>query len=162
MILLYHALIVCFRSWLSARLPVATKRTRSGPWVSHLTYWLRMLDWVKTIVRNALDTFRRHTKGSLGVCLDLSDQNLIIEARNRIHLKNGSSISYAVGFRQSKRPCSTGFFWFFQNLIVEARNRIHLKNGSSISYTVGFRQSKRPCSSTGFFWFFLSSVKSFL
>ena len=34
--------IVYFRSWLSARLSVATKRTRSGH--GQLPYWPRMLD----------------------------------------------------------------------------------------------------------------------
>ena len=44
----------------------------------------------KTIIRNALDTFRRQTKGSVGVCSDLFDRNLLNEARNRIDSKNGS------------------------------------------------------------------------
>ena len=44
----------------------------------------------KNVLKNALDTFRRQTKGSVGVCSDLSDRNLMNEARNRIHLKNGS------------------------------------------------------------------------
>ena len=35
--------IIYFRSWLSARLSVATKKTRSGHG-PHLTYWPRMLD----------------------------------------------------------------------------------------------------------------------
>ena len=39
---------------------------------------------------NALDTFRRQTEGSVGVFSDLSDRNLMNEARNRIHIKNGS------------------------------------------------------------------------
>ena len=47
----------------------------------------------KNIIRNALDTFRRQTKGSVGVCSDLSDRDLMNEARNRIHFKNGSSFS---------------------------------------------------------------------
>ena len=44
----------------------------------------------KTIIKNTLGTFRRQTKGSVGVCSDLSDRNLINEGRNRIHSTNGS------------------------------------------------------------------------
>ena len=44
----------------------------------------------KHIIRNALDTFRRQTKGSVGVCSDLPDRNLVNEAQNRIHFENGS------------------------------------------------------------------------
>ena len=40
--------------------------------------------------RNALDTFRRQTKESVGVCSDLSDRNMMNEARNRIQTKIGS------------------------------------------------------------------------
>ena len=38
-------------------------------------------------MRNALDMFSRHTKRSVGVLSDLSDQILMNEARNRIQLK---------------------------------------------------------------------------
>ena len=53
--------------------------------------------------------FRRQTEGSVGMCSDLSDRNLLNEARNRIRLKKGSikAISYAVGFVSRKRPFST-------------------------------------------------------
>ena len=37
--------IAFFRSWLRARLSVATKRTRSGH--GQAPYWPRMLDWVE-------------------------------------------------------------------------------------------------------------------
>ena len=36
---------MCFRSWLSARLSLATRGTRSGYY--HWPYWPRMPDWVK-------------------------------------------------------------------------------------------------------------------
>ena len=42
------------------------------------------------ITRNALDTFCRQTNWSVGVWSDVSDRNLMNEARNRIHLENGS------------------------------------------------------------------------
>ena len=41
----------------------------------------------KNIIRNALDTFRRQTKGSVGVWSDLSDGNMTNEARNRNNKK---------------------------------------------------------------------------
>ena len=38
-------------------------------------------------MRNALDTFRRQTKGSVGVWSDLSDRNPKNEARNQIRYR---------------------------------------------------------------------------
>ena len=38
----------------------------------------------KNIIRNALDTFRRHTKGSVGVCSDFI-RSKSDEARNWMH-----------------------------------------------------------------------------
>ena len=67
----------CIFQWL--------RRGHAADMVSHLTGPGCLIEL--NIIRNALDTFRRQTKGSVGVCSDLSDRNLINEARNRIHKK---------------------------------------------------------------------------
>ena len=76
------AVVLC--NWSMYNFSNHTQRTWSvtllapGAWLS------------KIIIRDTRDTFRRQTKGSVGVCSDLSDRNLKDEARNRIRLKKGS------------------------------------------------------------------------